>query len=82
MRQAGKFKYIKGLVVGKLTDIEKDKPSFGKSPEEIVLEAVKEYDFPVCFNFPAGHGGRNLALIFGATVQLDVTDKNTTLNFI
>lgn len=82
LRQAGKFKHIKGLVVGKLINIEKDIPSFGKSPEEIVLEAVKEYDFPVCFNFPAGHGGINLALIFGAPVQLKVTDKNTTLDFI
>ncbi|WP_018478769.1 S66 peptidase family protein [Pontibacter roseus] len=81
LKHAGKFEYVKGLVVGRLTDIKEDDPPFGKTPEEIVLDAVKEFDFPVCFGFPAGHSGVNSALIFGADVRLTVSDKGATLSF-
>ncbi|MFD2247501.1 S66 peptidase family protein [Pontibacter ruber] len=82
LKQAGKFKYLKGLLVGHLTDITEDDPPFGKTPEEIILDVVKDYDFPVCFGFPAGHSGVNKALVFGANAQLDVSGKGTTLRFI
>ena len=82
LKNAGKFEYVKGLVVGKLTDILEDNPPFGKSPEEIIYSAVEGYDFPVCFRFPAGHGGENLALAFGSPVQLEVTDKGASLIFL
>jgi muramoyltetrapeptide carboxypeptidase len=41
---------------------------------------VEEFDFPVCYDFPAGHNGRNLALAFGKTWELNVTEKESTLN--
>ncbi|MDX5443658.1 MAG: LD-carboxypeptidase [Hymenobacteraceae bacterium] len=80
MKLADKFKFVKGLIVGNLTNIEQDNPSFGKTPEEIVLDAVKDYDFPVCFGFPAGHGGVNKALIFGSITQLKVSENGTTVS--
>jgi muramoyltetrapeptide carboxypeptidase len=82
LRHAGKFEYVRGLVVGALTGIQEDDPPLGKTPEEIVLDAVRAYDFPVCFGFPAGHGEVNKALIFGAPVRLAVSDQETTLTFI
>jgi muramoyltetrapeptide carboxypeptidase len=82
LKQAGKFKYVRGLVVGQLTEIQEDDPPLGKTPEQIVLDVVKEYDFPVCFGFPAGHGSVNKALIFGAPVQMTVTEKGTSLTFL
>jgi muramoyltetrapeptide carboxypeptidase len=72
---------VKGLLVGQLTDIKEDDPPLGKSPEEIILDAVKEYDFPICFGFQAGHGDVNKALIFGAPVQLAVTSEGATIDF-
>ncbi|MBW7467786.1 hypothetical protein K0O23_11975 [Pontibacter aydingkolensis] len=81
LKSAGKFDYVRGLLVGQLVDIQEDDPPFGKTPEEIVLDAVKKYDFPVCFGFPAGHGGVNKAMVFGAPVHMDVTAKGTTVRF-
>lgn len=81
LKKSGKFAYVKGLLVGQLVDIKDDEPPFGKTPEEIVLDAVQEYDFPICFGFPAGHGDVNKALIFGAPVQMNVTAKGTTVTF-
>jgi muramoyltetrapeptide carboxypeptidase len=81
LKQAGKFEYVKGLLVGQLVEIKKDDPPFGKTPEEIVRDAVKEYDFPVCFGFPAGHGGVNKAMVFGAPVKMEVTGKGTSVKF-
>lgn len=82
LKNAGKFEYVKGLVVGKLTNIKEDTPPFGKSPEEIVRSCVEDYDFPICFGFPAGHGGENLALVFGGMAGLEVTKKGSRLRFL
>jgi muramoyltetrapeptide carboxypeptidase len=81
LKKAGKFAYVKGLLVGDLAEMEDDDPPFGKTPEEIVLDAVKEFDFPVAFGFPAGHGSVNKALIFGAPVQMTVSAKGTSVKF-
>ncbi|NDK55713.1 S66 peptidase family protein [Pontibacter fetidus] len=81
LKLAGKFEYLRGLIVGQLTDIKEDDPPLGKTSEQIFMDVLKDYDFPICFGFPAGHGNVNKALIFGATVQLTVTTKATTIEF-
>ena len=36
-------------------------------------EAVEEYDYPVCFDFPAGHiGTDNVAIVMGHRIRLEV----------
>ncbi|WP_192820401.1 LD-carboxypeptidase [Rufibacter sp. LB8] len=81
LKRARKFDYLRGLVVGNLTEIEEDDPPFGMEAEEIILEAVKDYDFPVCFGFPAGHGPVNKALYFGVPLQLKVTESGSQITF-
>jgi muramoyltetrapeptide carboxypeptidase len=81
LKLSGKLKGLKGLIVGGMTDMKDNAIPFGKFPEDIILDAVKEYNYPVCFDFPAGHIDRNLAMYFGREVELTVTD-NATLKFI
>ena len=81
LKLSGKLSGLKGLVVGGMTDMKDNAIPFGKFPEEIILDAVKDYDYPVCFDFPAGHIDRNLAMYFGREVELNVTD-NATLKFL
>lgn len=79
IKRNGLFKNLAGLVIGGLTDMHDNTSPFGQSAEEIIANAVKEFNFPVCFNFPAGHSKDNRALIFGAETELIVTKDNVVL---
>lgn len=81
LKLSGKLSCLKGLIVGGMTDMKDNAIPFGKFPEDIILDAVKDYNYPVCFDFPAGHIDRNLAMYFGREVELNVMD-NATLKFL
>lgn len=81
LKRSGKLAGLKGLIVGGMSDMRDNAIPFGKTAEEIIIEAVQEYNYPVCFNFPAGHIERNLALVFGRTVELKVDEKGSQLSF-
>jgi len=72
LRLSGKLEKLAGLVVGKFTDMKDNENPFGKSADEIIFDAVKDYDFPVCFGFPSGHIDENMPLILGTEYQLSV----------
>lgn len=80
LKRSGKLKHLKGLIVGGMTEMKDNAIPFGKTAEEIILDAVKEYKYPVCFNFPAGHVDRNLALVLGRKVKLSV-GQNCKVDF-
>jgi len=73
LKRNGMFEGLVGLVVGQLSDMHDNTIPFGKTAEEIVRDCVREYSFPVCFGFPAGHNGSdNHALILGRQVSLQI----------
>ncbi len=82
LKRAGKLKHLKGLIIGGMTDMKDNKIPFGKTAEAIVAEAVKEYQYPLCFHFTAGHIAENMAITFGRTVELTVKSGFSTLNFL
>lgn len=82
LKLSGKLKNLKGLIVGGMTDMKDNAIPFGKDVEEIILDAVNEYNYPVCFNFPAGHIDRNLALYFGKEIELHVSTEGVSLKYL
>jgi muramoyltetrapeptide carboxypeptidase len=74
LKRAGKLENLAGLIVGHFTDMKnKDESNpFGKTAYEIVAGHVSEFDFPVCFGFPAGHEPDNRALVMGEEWKLEV----------
>ncbi|MFN4233747.1 MAG: LD-carboxypeptidase [Bacteroidia bacterium] len=72
LKRSGKLSRLKALVVGGMTDMKDNSVPYGKTAEEIIAEHVAEFDYPVCFNFPAGHIKNNYALKLGATAYLKV----------
>jgi len=81
LKRAGKLKDLKGLIIGGFTELKDNDIPFGQTPERIIMDQVKEYDFPVCFNFPAGHIPDNRALIFGRMSRLKVDEQQVHLSY-
>ena len=75
LRLSGQLKDLAGLVVGSFTDMKDNDSPFGKSVSEIILDAVQDYDFPVCFDFPVGHIPKNLAVTLGSTYRLELAEN-------
>jgi muramoyltetrapeptide carboxypeptidase len=81
LKRAGYFENCKGLIVGDFRLKKNEGNSFGESLEDIMMRVVEDYDFPVIFDFPAGHLDDNRALIFGNPVELKVTEKKAKILF-
>jgi muramoyltetrapeptide carboxypeptidase len=79
MKRAGKLAHLTGLLVGSFTKMKDNDIPFGKSVEQIICEHCEAYNFPIAFNFPAGHDETNVAMKFGATYSLEVTHTKTAL---
>ncbi len=78
----GSFKNCNGLVIGDMTRIKSNNPAFGQNIEAVILAIVAKYNFPVLFDFPAGHEPENRALYLGRNITLDVTASSGSIHFI
>lgn len=80
-KRAGILKNLKGLIIGGFTDLKDNDIPFGQTAEEIIMSHVKEFNYPVCFDFPAGHIEDNRALIFGREASLVVDGQSVSLTY-
>lgn len=78
LKRAGKLNELAGLIVGSFTEMKDTTIPFGQSIEEIIFDKIKEYKYPVCFDFPVGHTEKNYALKIGGQYKLSV-DKDVVL---
>lgn len=81
MKRAGYFENLKGLVVGDMSKLRKNTTLWGTSVEQLILDALADYDFPIAFNMPAGHEEDNRALVLGRTVELKVGKESSELSY-
>ncbi|MCA6363119.1 MAG: LD-carboxypeptidase [Bacteroidetes bacterium] len=79
LKRAGHLSGLAGLLVGGMSDMKDNTVPFGKTAGEIILDAVREYDYPVAFGFPAGHESRNVALRLGMPARLTADSGGCTL---
>lgn len=79
MKAAGIFDRIKGLIVGQFANAPANKDF--NHINEVFHSVVKDYDFPVCYNFPVGHVEENFPQIEGARVTLTVNSESATLEY-
>jgi muramoyltetrapeptide carboxypeptidase len=80
LRISGALSQLSGLLIGQFTEYEED-PEMNKTLFQIIADAVKEYNYPVCYNFSAGHVDNNFPLLMGANAELKVTDRGASLSF-
>jgi len=81
LKRAGYFERCNGLIIGDFKLKENEGNPFGKTLQEIVLEATEGTDFPIVFDFPAGHVNDNRALIMGSQVELSVAKTRSKIVF-
>jgi muramoyltetrapeptide carboxypeptidase len=79
LKRSGKLDKLVGLIVGGFTDMKDTEKPFGQTVYEIIRDAVAEYDYPVCFDFPVSHGKENYALKIGVGYKLKVGNNKVTL---
>lgn len=80
LKRSNKLNKLKGLIIGQFR-IKPDDPGeeFGLDLYEMVMEKVKEFNYPVCFDFPVGHVIENYALKCGIRHRLIVNAERSTL---
>ena len=78
LKQAGKFEGVRGVVFGEMLHCIQH-PDQGYTLEDVLLDLLREYTFPILYGFPTGHTSRpNVMVPFGVRARLDLT-SNTPL---
>ena len=80
LKRTGKLERLQGLIIGGFK-VKPDDPGeeFGRTLYDIVQEKIKEYNYPVCFDFPVGHQRNNFALKCGIKHRFEVTANGSNL---
>ena len=82
LQRAGVLEHLKGLVVGSMNKMHDNPIPWGKNAEKIIYERVSKYDYPIAFDFPAGHIHNNCAVAFGKKVCLKVAENGASVTFL
>ena len=81
LKRTGKLSQLKGLIIGGFkVKVDEDSDDFGRTLQDVVLEKIKAYRYPVCFDFPVGHQKNNFALKCGVKHRLTVFANEVSLN--
>ncbi|UCH14229.1 MAG: LD-carboxypeptidase [Bacteroidales bacterium] len=78
---SGKLDNLKGLIIGHMNRMKDSPVAFGESAYEILQRAVEEYNYPVIYNFPAGHIKQNMAIILGRKIKMNAGSKTSEIIF-
>src|SRR5690554_5698373 len=81
LKRNGMLDNLAAMIIGGMNDMNDNAIPFGKDAKSIILDAVEEYDYPVYFDFPAGHVEDNRALVIGREVSLEFDENRVTLAF-
>ncbi len=79
LKRCGKLDNLAGMIVGKFTDMKDTIIPFGQSTQEVIYNIVKNYAYPVCFEFPVSHDKENYALKIGVKYELKVSATSVQL---
>lgn len=79
LKHSGILRNVAGIIVGTMSNMKNGVDEYENSVEEIILDAVREYSYPVAFNFPSGHETLNHAIIIGGQYTLTVEEYSAQL---
>ena len=79
LKRSNKLDKLKGLIIGKFSDTKDTERKFGQPVFEMIHDIIKEYDYPVCFDFPVSHTSENYALKIGSRYKLKISNSGVVL---
>jgi len=85
LKRAGVFAQIKGLIFGGFTKLETQESNenfnnpFDPFANKLLKSLIGKQDYPIGFNFPAGHISDNRCLIFGQKVKISINETGLNL---
>jgi muramoyltetrapeptide carboxypeptidase len=75
LKHARKFDQVRGVVFGEMLNCMQN-ANQGYTLEEVLLDLLAEYTFPILYGFPTGHtSGPNVIVPFGVRARLDLTSS-------
>ncbi len=82
LKYLGVFEKIAGMLIGKITYIKptRNKEVVDPAAKELVLDVLKDYDFPIMAEVDFGHFTINIPMPVGVKVEFDTSKKE--LNFL
>ncbi|HSN49724.1 MAG TPA: LD-carboxypeptidase [Bacteroidales bacterium] len=81
LKLAGKLQNLAALVIGGMNKMSEIKIPWGRSIEETIFDIVSEYDYPVFFDFPAGHISDNRAFYIGKKAGIKISGSTASLSY-
>lgn len=82
LKRSGMLDKLSGLIFGGFTDLKDTTTPFGSSIYDILQHHVKDYDYPVCYDFPVSHEKENYALKVGLKHRLRIEADSVQLTQI
>lgn len=79
LKRSGMLQQLAGLVIGGFSEMKDTTTPFGTDVFSAIHSHVKEYKYPVCFDFPVSHEKNNYALKVGMKHQLSVSKNKVVL---
>jgi len=75
LKHAGKFDGVHGVVFGEMLNCSQH-PEQGYTLQEVLLDLLAEFKFPILYGFSTGHTSRpNVIVPFGVRARLDLTSS-------
>jgi len=82
LKQAGKFESVRGVVFGEMLNCMQH-ANQGYTLQEVLMDLLSEFAFPVLYGFPTGHTSRpNVIVPFGVRARLDLTSSAPTFELL
>ena len=81
LKRNGYFDGVKAVIIGGMSSMNDNEIPWGKDALQIIQDVLKDYKFPMIYNFPAGHIKDNRTLILGKVVSIDVNKNGSVVNF-
>lgn len=79
LQRAGHLDHLAAIVVGGMTAMRDHQIPFGYSVYQIVKSITRAYDYPVVFNYPAGHVQQHFSLKLGQPMTIDINQQHIHL---